>query len=103
MYRDGCFRSSALDKSNLFNGYFCDQFSDISEYDIPIDYSRDGDFDITFCHRQIRKLLSKVNSNKASGPDKIHGKILKFCAVSLAYPLSLIFNLTYNTGIIPEE
>ena len=33
----------------------------------------------------------------------ISGKILKNCAVSLAYPLSLMFKVSYNTGIIPAE
>ena len=39
----------------------------------------------------------------AQGPDGIHGKILKNCSSSLAYPLSLIFKLSYNTGCIPRE
>ena len=47
--------------------------------------------------------MSNINSNKACGPDGIHGKILKNCAVSLAYPLSLMFKLSYNTGCIPSE
>jgi endonuclease/exonuclease/phosphatase family metal-dependent hydrolase len=103
MYRNDCYRSTNLDKATLFNSFFCDQFSDSSNYNINIDYSNDNDFDISFCHRHIRKLLSDINSNKANGPDGIHGKILKFCAVSLSYPLSILFNLSYNTGSIPSE
>ena len=103
MYRNDCFRSTAIDKSNLFNNYFCDQFSDSSNYNIHIDYSNDSDFDISLCHRKVRKLLSSINANKANGPDAIHGKILRFCAVSLAYPLSLLFNISYNSGSIPRE
>ena len=37
------------------------------------------------------------------GPDSIHGKILKNCAVSLAYRLFLLFRISYNTGCIPRE
>jgi hypothetical protein len=103
MYRKECYRSTNLDKANLFNDFFCDQFSDSSNYNINVDYSNDNDFDVSFCHRRIRRLLSNVNSNKANGPDGIHGKILKFCAVGLSYPLSLLFNLSYNTGSIPSE
>ena len=76
MYRNSCFRNTSIDKTNLFNNFFCDQFSDSSLYDIPIDFSNDAQFDITFCQRNIEKLLSKINSNKASGPDGIHGQIL---------------------------
>ena len=54
-------------------------------------------------HHDIRVLLNKLNSNKAPGPDGIHGKILKNCAFSIAYPLSLIFNTSYRTGLIPQE
>ena len=92
-----------MDKANLFNNFFFEQFSDRSVYDIDIDWSNDGSFDISFCHRRIRKLLLNINSNKAFGPDGIHGKILKNCAVSLAYPLSLLFKISYNTGGVPKE
>ena len=51
----------------------------------------------------MHKHLSNINSNKASGPDGIHGKILKNCSESLAYPLSLILKVSYNTGSLPKE
>ena len=47
--------------------------------------------------------MKEVNPNKAAGPDGIHGKILKNCAVSLAYPLSVIFRVSYNSGMIPKD
>ena len=103
LYLKNCYRNNPLDKANMFNNYFFEQFSDSSAYDIDIDWSNDDVFEISFCHRKIRKLLSKINSNKAFGPDGIHGKILKNCAVSLAYPLSILFKLSYNTGCIPKE
>ena len=103
MYYKSSIRNKPLDKSNLFNNFFYEQFSELSNYDIHIDYTNDNDYDMTFNHREIRKLLAKINSNKASGPDAIHGKILKNCAVGLAYPLSLLFKLSYNTGCVPKE
>ena len=100
---EGQLRYSAADQANLFNTFFHRQFSDPSSYDVDLDYSRDDAFDIQFNHRDIRKLLSMVNSNKAQGPDGMHGKILKKCAVGLSYPLSLLFSVSYNTGQLPME
>ena len=86
MNLDGCFRNKPLDKAELFNQHFSNQFSSPSCYNIDIDWANDASFNIDFCYRKIRKLLLKINPNKACGPDEIHGKILKNCAVTLAYP-----------------
>ena len=91
------------DKAELFNDFFKDQFSEGSDYDIDIDFSNDHLNDIQFNYCKIYKLLKNINANKAAGPDGIHGKVLKSCAGSLAYPLSLLFRLSYNTGHIPAE
>ena len=48
-------------------------------------------------------MFDKKNPNKAAGPDGIHGCILKYCSISLCRPLSIIYKLIYNTGIIPVE
>ena len=103
MHHKGRYRSIPKEKCNLFNDYFFDQFSEASTYDIPIDWSNDEAFDIEFSASKTESLLRKINSNKACGPDAIHGKILKNCAVSLSTPLSLLFSLSYNTGNIPKE
>ena len=92
-----------LDQAELFNEFFYEQFSEASNYNIPIDFTEDNRFDIDFNHTRVRKILTKINSNKAHGPDGIHGKLLKNCAVGLAYPLSLIFKISYNTGGIPND
>ena len=100
---NGVVRSKPEDQANLFNNFFFEQFSEASVYNIDIDYSDDSRFDIDFDHRKIRKLLSNINANKAYGPDGIHGKLLKNCAVGLAYPLSLLFHSCYNIGTLPKE
>ena len=96
-------RTGPADQANLFNDFFFEQFSAPSLYNIHIEYSNDSEFDIDFDHRRVRKLLSRINTNKAQGPDGIHGMILKRCAVGLAYPLSFLFKLSYNTGHLPTE
>ena len=55
------------------------------------------------CLDSVRTLLKNINVNKATGPDGISGKLLKNCANSLAYPLSLLFRTSYNSGMVPQE
>ena len=38
MYLKDTYRNSSLDKANLFNKFFCDQFSESSDYKIDFDY-----------------------------------------------------------------
>ena len=90
-------------KANMFNKFFFDQFSDSSTYNVNVDFTRDNDFDIDFSATRVHGLLNNINVNKASGPDDIPGIVLKTCSNHLAYPLSLIFKLIYNTGIIPTQ
>ena len=97
------FRNDTADKAELFNCYFYDQFSGPSDYNIAIDWSNDSMFDIDFNQNRICQLLLNINTNKACGPDEIHGKLLKNCAHGMAGPLSILFKLSYNTGYIPTE
>ena len=100
---NGSFRNNTQGQTELFNIFFSDQFSDPSNYDIPINFRNDPGHDFCISHTDVRNLLKNLNSNKAQGPDGIHGMILKKCAISIAYPLSLIYNTSYNTGLIPDE
>ena len=88
------FRTKRKDQCDLFNDCFYHQFSTPSTYNINIDFTNDPMSDFTIHHAAVRKILLDINSNKAQGPDKVHGKVLKECAVSLAYPLSIIFNIS---------
>ena len=87
----------------MFNKYFYDQFSKPSSYDIDIDFSDDNFLDIDFSYTRIKSLLDNVNMNKAPGPNGIHSFVLKNCSSSLCRPLSIMFKLIYNTGIMPLE
>ena len=94
--------SNNLDKANMFNDYFFEQFSNESTYDVDIDFSDDM-FDIDFSCTRVKQFLDNISINKAPGPDGIHGCVLKYCSISLCRPLSIIFRLSYNTGSIPAE
>ena len=44
-----------------------------------------------------------MNTNKAAGPDGFQSKLIKMCAKGLAKPLSLLFNKSFKTGVIPKK
>ena len=103
VYHGGRFRSNLSDQANLFNNYFYEQFSEDSSYNIDINYSNDQFSDLRFDGHDVFLILKAINTSKAAGPDGIHGKVLKHCAGSLAYPLSILFNVSFATGCIPAE
>ena len=96
-------RSNPKDQCELFNEYFYNQFSTPSTYNINIDYTNDHLFRINFEPEKIKTHLLAINPNKAQGPDLIHGRVLKECASTLAYPLSRLFKLSYVSGNIPAD
>ena len=100
---DNRFRSDPTEQANLFNEYFFDQFSSESKYDIDIDCSGNNFFDLKFDSDEVYHILRRLNPSKAPGPDGINGKVLKNCARSLCYPLSILFNLSFVTGCIPPD
>ena len=47
-------------------------------------------------------LLTKINTNKACGPDRLSGKLLKICSYQLAEIVTYIFNLSIKSMVIPK-
>ena len=43
---------------------------------------------------QVSSTLRRINTNKAAGPDKVSGRVLKLCAHQLAGVFMYIFNLS---------
>ena len=60
-------------------------------------------FDVKFHELDVLLLLKDINPSKTAGPDGIHGMVLKNCASTLAKPLTIMFNISFVTGSIPNE
>ena len=103
MHLGSCFRNTSKDIADLFNKHFYDQFSEESKYDIDINFINNPLFNFSIGTNTIYQEPTKINPNKSTGPDNISGQVLKHCARSIAYPLSLLFNLSFKTGSIPNE
>ena len=51
----------------------------------------------------VLKILQNLDGSSSPGPDGLHPHLLKSCAQSLAYPLSLIFSRIHREGYVPAE
>ena len=51
----------------------------------------------------VNCLLKTINANKATGPDKIPGRLLKIAADILSPSLTKIFNRSLSKGIYPTD
>ena len=58
--------------------------------------------DISIGANSVYKSLKRLDSSKGVGPDGIPTKVLKDAASELALPLCNLFNLTLQTGEIPQ-
>ena len=48
-------------------------------------------------------MLKLLNVSKSTGPDEFHPRFLKETAVSIALPLTILFNKSLTEGTIPQE
>ena len=52
--------------------------------------------------REVELILSKLKTNKCSGPDFINNCILSSCSNGLYLPFTTLFNLCQDKGVFPD-
>ena len=102
---NGILHSDTVTKANILNEQFQKAFTPVSDLPIPdkgpSTYPTMPDIQIT--EKGIKKLLNNINPHKATGPDEIHGKILKECQHVMAPILSIIFKHSLSSGTLPND
>ena len=81
-------------------------FESVSRYLVPLDVgmvSLDCPVPVSYIvdSETVSKLLSKINVNKAIGPDDIPSWILRDHALTLANSISTLFNASIREGYLP--
>ena len=97
--------SENLHKANVFNDYSKSVFTTENLQSFPDKGPNphpDID-DITISSPGILKLLNNLNANKATGPDRICARVLRETSSIIAPILTIIFQCSLDTGIIPED
>ena len=76
----------------------CDSMPKLSQRDF-VSESSDEHFD----RETVRKLLNNINTSKSQGPDGLHPKLIYKLSEVISEPLTIIFNKSYETGVVPDE
>ena len=100
------------DKANMLSSFFSKCFNTIqpplsdSDTQQLITDRVDGadNLDTLLCtEEEVLHLLQTIDTTKANGPDQISGKMLKMTALSIAYPITVIFNKSIASGVFPTS
>ena len=59
--------------------------------------------DLLITEEAVKIKLSKLNPNKSPGPDKLYPRVLKEICNELARPLTYLYNLSIQSGKLPDE
>ena len=98
--------------ANTFNSFFCSVAAEVQS-EVPFSYktffeclpSPNQDcFFISSCTKEeIIEITSNVKPKKLAGPNSIRTKILRLLTNDISEHLSVIFNISFATGIFPER
>jgi hypothetical protein len=104
-YGDKCL-SSGDELCDVFNTYFQSAFElNDTNVDIQSDKVIDNPVSIgplVITQQAVEKYLGALDINKGYGPDNIPPLFLRMCHKSLAYPVSVLFNISLISGLMPE-
>ena len=95
--------------ANIMNDYFASVFTEENLDNIPktvemfTSCKSDALSKIDIDEGSVFKYLDSINVNKSLGPDEIHGKIIYELRHELVGPLTRLFNLSLNSGYIPQD
>jgi hypothetical protein len=93
------------EKAELLNCQYQKQFTQERLDDLPVEAESNIPTmpDLTIREEGVTKLLSDLNPHKAAGPDEISPWVLKTAANELGPALSVLFQLSLDTGVVPVD
>ena len=101
---EGNIYSSNLEKANLLNNHFIRQSTlDNINDDVPdIQQSVNEITHINITPNEVLAIINKLDKNKASGPDKIHNRLLISASNLISEPLAKFFTRCIRLGKFPS-
>ena len=103
---DGTLTETDFDKTEVLNSFFKKVYTLEDDSELPYVGQRrvlHPSQEVTFTEDEIEGLLWKLNIAKSAGPDGLHPRILKELSVQLAQPLFILFRMSLETGMLPDD
>lgn len=102
--------TSTIEKAKVLNQYFCTVFTkeDLTNLEKlreegSVNEASETLEDIRVTEEDVLYVLRRIDATKASGPDNLPGRLLKEGAQHLAQPLSHLFNMSIQSGLLPRD
>ena len=101
----GDLETDSKQKAEVLNSEYQRQFTQERLSDLPIEEESviPPMPDIVITEEGVPKMLKNLNPHKAVGPDEISPWVLRNTAEEIAGALTILFQLSLDTGIIPED
>jgi hypothetical protein len=104
---DGSHTSTDQECAELINNYFTSVFNKPEQQipgQAPNNVVPSGDLleVVYFSPDEVKKIISKLKSNSSPGPDQISSRLLKEGVNLLNQPLAMLFNMSIQTGCVPN-
>ena len=103
---NGTLSTSNQDSSTTLNKAFQGVFTEEPQGPLPaLEYNFQGEGlrNIIFTIEELIECIGQLREQSAPGPDGIHPKVIKECAESFALPLWIIFQESFEEGILPRD
>ena len=102
--KDGSLTSDDQEKAELLNQQFTSVYTDEDVSNIPTFDPIPTDTKLDTANikiNDVKKLLKGLRTQKSCGPDDVHPYLLKNLADTMSIPLTLIYNISIQTGSVP--
>ena len=103
---DGSLASSDQEKAELLNSYFSSVFTHENLTNIPTLESKDDTpqlDDMAISPSMVCSVITKLKSEKSTGPNGWPIEVIKQCSQQISIPLSIIFNKSFQSGVLPQD
>ena len=104
--------TNSRDICQAFNDYFLNIGKNLAETipstnttpcSIMGESVRNSFFMYAITRQEIEMEISKLNSSKATGPFSVPIDLLKLASSSLSIPPEIIYNMSFSTGLVPDQ